>query len=150
VSGSKLGVLGAAAEARRAEAAEQLQATRLLITSTERVAGLTGQLINNILEVATYVIPAEGYVTREYGAAAGYVTLSPGQATRGYTIEAAPARSGAAPVSAPTSGVGVFVTLPSTLPRTVPLASRVFTVYGTPGDSFSMVAGTAAPTPVLG
>lgn len=127
---------------------EQLQEMRAMAqTMTAWTQRLQGQVINNILEVATYVIPADGYVTREYGAAAGYVTVTPGQALRAYTVEAAAARSGTAPVVAPTLGVGVHLIPLGSVGRTVPLASRTFTIYGTPGDAVSIVVGTAAPMP---
>lgn len=123
-------------------AAEQLAELRHIAqTFTSFAARLEGRLVNDVLEVATRTIPTAGYIALSYGAAAGAVNVSnPGANT--VTVSA----SGPAEAR-PTQGIGVYV-VPGANSRTVPVASRQITLWGTAGDTVSYIAYAAAPLPV--
>jgi hypothetical protein len=111
-------------------------------TTTEFVARLSGQVINNVLEVATLVIPAEGFITRSYSAAAGCIDVSNlGVAANLMTVVSAGPGG-----NAPPSGTGVYVLAGATR-RTIALASHEFTIWGTAGDKVAFQVFTSGIDP---
>lgn len=114
-------------------------------TLTSMAARLEGRMTNNVLLVETFIVPTEGYKTWDFGVAAGAVNLSvPGANVA--IVDAMGPRPGGTP---PTTGVGVY-RCPGGIGghRTVPLASRQLTIYGTPTDYISVVVYASVPTPV--
>jgi len=133
-------------DTRRVLEAEMLAAFRHFAqTQTEFMERLAGQAINNTLEVFAGTFDPTLLVTRDYNVAAGAVTVNNlGAAGHIITVvSAGPNLSGAAPIG----GTGVYFIDGGTT-RTVPLASRVFTIYGTNGDRFSFAVYTAGARPV--
>lgn len=135
----------------RGRAAERILAGELLAafrdfaqTHTEFLARLQGRLVNDVLEVATFVFDANATpVPRQWKAAAGCVEVSNFSAAGVLTVHAAGPAS-----SAPTSGVGVY-RVPAGATRVIAVASRQVTFYGAAADAFSFQAFTAAPTPAV-
>lgn len=124
---------------------EQVDLLKHLAATMTEVAGRwSGQIVNNVLQVATAVFPAEGYITAEYGAAIGAVTVT--NLDDAVTITVV---SGGASGSAPSVGTGVH-RVPPRASVTVPIAGHQFTIYGTAADEVSWVAYTAAARPVSG
>lgn len=114
-------------------------------TMTDIAARLEGRMTNNVLQVKTLLLGTEGYETFDFGVAAGAVHVSnPGANI--VTVDANGPRPGG---TAPTTGVGVY-RVPAANARTVPVASRVVTIYGTAGDYVSLVVYASVPTPVSG
>lgn len=111
-------------------------------TTTEFAAQLAGQAVNDTLEVFTGVIPAEGFFTREYGVAAGSIEVSNWGAAANFMTVTSGGPGSAVPV-----GTGSY-TIAGGQARTVALASRQFTIYGTVGDkvSFQVFTGAVRPT----
>lgn len=95
---------------------------------TEFTARLGSQIQNNVLEVATRVIPATGVVSGEYGVAAGCIVVD-NLSGSSVTVSSAGPQG-----SAPISGIGVTI-VPAGVMRVVNLASRSWSIYGTAGDT---------------
>jgi len=115
-------------------------------TMTDIAARLEGRMTNNVLQVETFQVPTtDAYKTFDFGVACGAVNVScPG--TNIVTVDAQGPRPGGA---APTTGVGVYrVTAGVSGHRTVPVASRSVTIYGTAGDLISVIFYASVPTPV--
>lgn len=113
-------------------------------TQTEFMERLAGQAINNVLEVWSGVIPAEGYIQKQWHVAAGCIEVNNlGVAANLMTVSTA--SPGAGGNIAP-SGTGTYVIAGQTR-RTVALASRTVTIYGTPGDRVAIQVFTAALRP---
>ena len=130
----------------RTLAAQMLAELRTLAqTTTELAARFQGQVINNVLEVGTQIIPAGGtYVPFEWQAACGSFEID-NQGTHPMQVTSAgPTASGAAP----TSGTGV-TNIPAGAVRKVNVASHQVTVYGTAADVFCYQAFTAGARPVV-
>src|SRR5215831_19518974 len=100
-------------------------------TSTEFMERLSGQAINHTLDVFAGVFDNTAQVTRDYNVAAGAITVNNlGAAGHIITVVAdGPSLTGAAPPG----GTGVYFIDGGTT-RTVPLASRKVTLYGTAAD----------------
>ncbi len=130
-----MGAKGAELELMAAAAAQ-------LRTSTEYVAGLAGQVINNVLDVFTATFDSTGMITRSYAVAAGSVKVRNLSGANAVTFAA-----GGPQATVPTTGVGVAV-VPLGVSDTVPLAGHEFTLYGTSGQSVSVQVFTAAVRPV--
>lgn len=121
-------------DARDQLAAELLAELRhYMQTSTRLVALLTGGVRNDTLSVATYVIPAEGYVSDSYGTAAGSIEVE-NTGTHPMTIVARPASGDGTP---PAQGTGMRI-IPAGQCRTTGLDSHAWTLYGTAGDVASV------------
>jgi hypothetical protein len=134
-------------EAQRLLAAESVELLRALAQRmTEFTALLQGQVINNVLEVATVVVPATGdaLVQKQYQAAVGSVEVN-NTSTHTVTVVSG-SNSGATP---PTSGTGVYQVAAGAT-RLVNIGAREFTLYGTAGDTFGIQVftrgGMARPT----
>jgi hypothetical protein len=110
-------------------------------TSTEFMERLAGQTINNVLEIFSGVFDATGQFSRDYQVAAGALLVN-NLGIAGHRITVSTAGPGS---SAPT-GTGTYLVDGGTS-RTVPLASRAFTLYGTAADAFSIAVFTAAVIP---
>lgn len=115
---------------------ETIQATQTVMM--ERYQGRT---VNNVLHVETATFGTDGQISRNFHAPAGCIQVDNPSATNKVTV-AADGPMGAAPPL----GVGVFV-VPAAKTRTVALASTIFTLYGTSGDTVSFQVFTAAPVP---
>ena len=113
---------------------------------TEFIGRLQGRLVNDVLGVETCVLPSGGdpavtpSVTRQWHAPAGSVEVN-NVSTHPITV----AVGGASQV-APALGVGVYI-VPASSTRTVNIASRQVTFYGTAADTFSYQAWTAGAAP---
>lgn len=107
------------------------------MTTTRAMARLAGGIVNDVLAVETIVIPADGYVHRQYRVAVGLLEVRnlPSQDT--ITVVSAGPSS-----AAPTGGIGVYK-LPADAFDAVHLASRQFTIYGTADDVVSFQALSA-------
>lgn len=114
-------------------------------TMTDVAARLEGRMTNNVLLVETFRVNSEGYKSFDFSVAAGAIHVSnPGANI--VTVDANGPRPGG---GAPTTGVGVY-RVPAANARTVPVASRSITVYGTLDDYVSIVIYASVPTPVSG
>jgi hypothetical protein len=114
----------------------------MFMTQTQALERLAGQVINNTLEVWSGVIPADGILTgKDYGVAAGAVRIRNLSATNPMYVSSAGSNS-----TRPT-GTGTWV-VPAGQTDVVPLASHVFTVYGTAGDGLCLAVFTAPVRPV--
>lgn len=125
-------------------AAETLQEIQLLRqTMTDFAAQLAGRMVNKVLTVETRAFPADGSpLTWQFQVAAGAIEVQP-LGTNAVTVDASgPSSAG------PVVGVGVSVVQPNVGPRTVALASRQVTLYGTAGDrvSVQVFAGAIQPS----
>lgn len=125
--------------------AELVAELRHLAQSTTTFAErLAGQAVNNVLDVFTATFDATASpITRSYSVAAGCVVVNN---TSTHTITVSSAGPGPGGSAAPTSGVGIYQVAAGTQ-RTVALASRNVTFYGTATDSFSAQVFTAPVTP---
>lgn len=112
--------------------------------TTELMARLGGQIINNVLEVFSGTFPAAGYFARGYGVAIGAVTVDNLAAAATLVTVSSAGPSDSAP-----SGVGTYV-IDGGQCRTVPIGGRQVTIYGTEGQRFCFIAYTAAARPVTG
>lgn len=110
-------------------------------TSTQFLERLAGQAVNSVLEVFSGVFDATGQVSRDYAVAAGAITVN-NLGIVGHRITVSTATPGAV---APT-GTGTYL-VDGTTSRTVPLAARQFTLYGTAGDAYAFAVFTAAVVP---
>jgi len=138
---------GAAASRRtqRVVLAEQLDAiVHELQTNTAALSKLHGQVQNGVLEMATYVIPAAGYVTSQYKAPMGSIEIENFGANPMRFAAEQPA-GGAAPVV----GVGRRK-IASNTHRVLAAVTHVWTIYGTAGDEVAIQAFTAGPSPSIG
>ena len=107
-----------------AEAVSTLGAS--IETQTETMSRLGGQLVNSVLLVGTFFVPADGYLVRQFGVAAGAAWI---EALDGsLTVSSGPPSS-----PAPSVGTGVWQVAGSSA-RIVNLASRQLTIWGTVGD----------------
>jgi hypothetical protein len=134
-------------EARRVLDAELLAELRHFAqTSTEFMQRLAGQSVNNVLDVftATFAADASGlvFITRDYNVAAGCIQVS-NLAAAGHFITVV---AGSPGQSAPPGGTGVYLVDGGTT-RTIALASRVVTLWGTAADKVSFQVFTAAVAP---
>lgn len=112
-----------------------LQQLSYIATHTSRTSEMlaTG-VTNNVLEVSTKQIPADGYISYSFGATIGSAEVH-NHGTNQMTVEASTGST------AKIQGVGVS-RVPSGLFRTIPINNRTMTVYGTPGDFVGVVITT--------
>jgi len=133
-------------DAQRLLAVEQLEGWRHFAqTQTEFMERLAGQAINHVLEVFTATFPVGGQISRDYAVAAGAVEVNNLAAAANIVTVS----SGSPGELAPTGGVGVYLVAGGTS-RTVAIASRQFTLYGTEGDEVSVQVFTAGLRPAAG
>lgn len=129
-------------EAQRLLAGEMLSAFRHYAqTSTEFMERFAGQTINNVLEVYSGVFDTTGQITRDYNVAAGSIEVS-NLGIAGHLVTVSTASGG---TNVPT-GNGTYA-IDGGQSRTVALASRSVTLYGTAGDRVSFQVFTAAVRP---
>lgn len=130
-------------DAERILAGQLLTEVRLMRAQfTALAAELQGRVTNDVLAVATRVFDASGYVAEQFRVAAGSISVDAG--AHAVTVAAAGPSS-----AAPAVGTGVYV-VPANTHRTIPLASRQVTLYGTSGDSISYAVFAGAVSPVAG
>jgi hypothetical protein len=110
--------------------------------STEFMRRVAGQSVNNVLEVFSGTFPTEGYITRDYAVAAGCIEVN-NLGIAGHIVTVV--SSGPGGTTAPT-GQGSYVIDGGTV-RTVAVASRHITIWGTSGDRFAFQTFTAAIVP---
>jgi hypothetical protein len=129
--------------AANALAVEEYEALRWLMqTHTELVARLDGQSVNDMLEVATYIFDASATpIQLQWGVAAGCIEVQNTAASL-VTVMAGGSNSNTAPIN----GHGVYPIEAHTR-RTVAVASRQVTLYGTAGASVTIQAFTSALRP---
>lgn len=134
--------MGAAEKVLTAELVAELR--HVAQSTTAFAERLAGQAVNNTLDVFTAAFDSAATpITRSYSVAAGCVVVN-NTSTHPITVSSAgPGPSGSV---APTTGVGIYVVAAGT-ERTVALASRNVTFYGTASDSFSAQVFTAPVTP---
>jgi hypothetical protein len=121
------------------EQLEELRAMRQLLTV--QAARTSGRMVNNIINIQTQVIPADGILPIDMRVAAGAIKATNLSAVNTVTIHGAPPQS-----YAPLSGIGVYVLLPNRS-ETIPVDSHMVTLYGTPNDRVSFVCFAAGPEP---
>jgi len=127
-------------------AAETLQELRHAYeTNTALVARIAGQIINDTLEVATYVIPATGVVSNQYKVAAGCIEVENFSNANQMIVVARADATG----SPPSQGTGMRPIAKGTC-RVVALNSHAWSIYGTAGDVVSVQAFTAGAAPGRG
>jgi hypothetical protein len=133
-----------AREVERVLGAELLQALRHHAqTSTEWMERLAGQLVNHTLLVWSGAIPPTGVIFWEFGVAAGCVRVVLPEGGRVVV-------SSAGPAATEPSGLGTWVVGHADAAyasETVPLASRVLSVYGTAGQAVQVQVFTAPVRP---
>lgn len=99
-----------------------------LTRQTDIMSRLAGGLLNNVLDVLWLPIPASAFLTRDYGTAAGSIVVANAIGNDQVIVT-----SSAPQATAPVSGPGVQP-VPAGVFWSMPLGSRVWTIYGTPGD----------------
>jgi len=99
-----------------------------LTRQTDIISRLAGGLLNNVLDVLYLPIPASGYLSRDYGTAAGSIVVANPASNDALTVT-----SSAPQATAPVSGPGIQP-VPAGVFWSMPLGSRVWTIYGTPGQ----------------
>lgn len=115
-------------------------------TSTEFAARVSGQIVNNVLDVQTRVFDASGMIALEYGAAIGCIDLDASLAPHQVTV----ATGGGSGV-VPAQGAGVYI-VAAGVKRAVNIGAHQVTLYGTAGDtvSFQVYTRAAGPSAALG
>lgn len=112
--------------------AEMLGELRLMrLTMTEEAAKIRGQILNDVLEVGTFLLDAEGQLTRAYNTPIGSVAVV-NLSDADVTVTSSPPTSSAPPI-----GRGIQV-IPAGAWFSVPIAARHFTLYGAPGGRVSI------------
>lgn len=114
-------------------------------TTTAQAARLGGQVVNSVLEVATKVFPTDGHITLDFPVAAGSIEVTNNGAAANIVTVTSQGWRG----DAPAEGIGVY-RIPGGQARTVNVASRHITLYGTAADSVSYQVFAAGATPVAG
>lgn len=114
-------------------------------TNTAVVSRIGGQIINNVLEVATYIIPAEGWVSGRYKVAAGCIEVE----NLGTHEMAVIPRDNSGDGTPPNKGVGLRI-VPANSCRVVSLAAHQWTIFGFVGDRVSVQVFTAGAAPGRG
>jgi hypothetical protein len=133
-------------ENERVIAAQLVQAIQDMRQSTTEAYGqLLGRITNNVLMVATYVMPAAGVIPLTFPAPAGCITVD----YQGAAGTTATVTSGGAEAAAPVSGTGVYI-IPAGEVRTVPIASHQATLYAPHDSTVCVIAYTNAATPTIG
>jgi hypothetical protein len=140
---------GLPASAPRGRHAEMMLAAQMLAafreyaqTHTDFMARLAGNIVNDTLQVLTATFDSTGVITRDFHVAVGSLEVE-NLGTHIVTVVNSGASSGP-----PTGGIGVRV-VPANARRLVPIASRVWTVYGTAGDQVSLISYTTAARPSI-
>lgn len=123
------------------EILQEIRAVRVQFTALS--AELSGRVTNDVLLVETITFDTSGYAARQFRAAAGAVSV---EVSGINPVTVTP--TGATGGGAPTSGVGVYVIPKAAGRRTVPLGSHQLTLYGTAGDTISIVVFAGAVSPV--
>lgn len=98
---------------------------------TEFTARLGSQIVNNVLEVATRTFGDDTYIGMEFGVTAGAIEVQNHDSSNAVTVSSTSPSS-----SAPTNGIGVYI-VPAGERRTVNVASRTITLYGTKDSKVS-------------
>lgn len=122
-------------------AMEQLQELRTLAqTTTELAARLSGQAINNVLEVGTWTFDTSAVKVLSWNAACGAIQI---RNLGGNTI----AVVSGTPAVEPAQGTGLYL-IPKGVLDIVNVASHTVTVFGTANDTFSYQAFTVGGAPI--
>lgn len=101
-------------------------------TLTEFSARLAGQIINDVLQVATGTFDTSGLIALQFQAAAGSIEVC-NNSTHTVTVASRGAEAGGV---APAAGIGVYQVAAGAT-RLVNVASHQITLYGTAGDTIS-------------
>lgn len=140
-------------QAPRGQRARDMLAAELLAelhhamqANTAMVARLAGGIINDTLEVATYVIPAAGSVSGRYKVAAGCIEVENLSLANEVAVVS---RDNSTDGTPPTAGLGMRI-VPKASCRVVALNSHAWTIYGTAGDRLSVQVFTAGAAPGRG
>lgn len=118
------------------------------ISQTESLE-LIGSLVkNHVLTCELCIIPAEGYVSRQWHTQCGAVAVTPSTITAPMTVVSGTATSNTAPLQ----GVGMGrVSVPTQVGAYAAcvfnIAAHAITIYGTPGDSFTLQVFTKPQPP---
>lgn len=130
-------------ESERLLAAEALADLRAYAqTQTAFAERLAGQVINHVLDVATHVFGPEPTVPLAWHVAAGAIVVDNQGAGEVWVTSTGPS------ASPPTGGQGVYV-VPAGQIRTIAVASRQVTLYGTEGERVCVQAFSAGILPGL-
>lgn len=113
-----------------AEMLAELRALRA--TQTDLAAQVRGGILNSVLLSELITIDATGEATRSFNVAAGSIVCVNLSLTTDITLT-----SSGPQATAPIAGPGVQLISAGTF-LTMPLGSRQFTVYGTPGDKVNV------------
>lgn len=105
---------------------------RLNETMSAMAAAQRSQIVNNVLEVASYPIDSSGTLVRTFPTQVGSIIVTN---PTGNTMTVQAGTSGS--TSAPTIGRGVQL-VPANSWIAIPIASHSFTVYGTAGASVGL------------
>jgi hypothetical protein len=132
-------------EAERILAGELLAELRHLAqSSTEWAEMLAGQIVNHVLEVWSGTFDATALITRNYHVAAGAIEVTNLSVAGIITVSSAAPSGPAVP-----TGTGTYL-VPAGASRTIALASRQLTLFGTNTDRVAFQVFTSAPRPVAG
>lgn len=126
--------------------AEQLaELVYLARTQTQQAARLASGIINGVLSCEVVVVPAEGVVTREWGAAFGSVAISHhGPGVTAVMVAAGGPVGEVAPAGGPTMG-----RLNAGGSSTFALTGHQLTVWATPGDRLTLQVFTGCVPPAF-
>lgn len=121
-------------EAQTLMAAELLQAMQGVVSSTTELSSRIGRAgaTNGVLDVALVTLGADGLYAVDYPVTVGSLHMVNHSTTQTVTVHTGPPSS-----SAPAVGRGVQLCAPGDR-LTMPVGQREFSVWGKPGDQFSL------------
>lgn len=129
-------------EASQLLAVEQLQELKILSQSmSEFAVRMQGFTTDLVLGVETVIIPAEGFVHRQYKAPIGAVVVRNLSANPMTVFDGGPSSG------PPTSGHGVWI-IPANTKDTIAVGGVQFTIFGTAADKCGYQAVARGITPV--
>lgn len=122
--------------ARAVNEATLTELKRLSTVMSGMAARERSQLVNNVLEVSTRIIPSDGVLVCTYNTMVGSVVVS-NTTGAALTVQTG-TQTGSA---APTQGKGVQI-IPNNSWLAIPIGSHVFTIYGTAAAAVGVQAFT--------
>lgn len=105
---------------------------------------------NHVLECSLRTLPADGYITFEWGLPCGSVAVTPHTPGASLTVVSGSSTAGTAPGSGNAMGLVQAPSLASGMqpaPVVLNLVSHAVTIYGTAGDRFTLQAFTLPQPP---
>lgn len=127
-----------------------LQLHAAMQTQTVTLERLVTGPTNHVLECSLRTIPAEGFITFEWGLPCGAVAVTPHTPASTLTVVSGSATSNVAPASGNAMGLVQAPSIASGMqpaPVVLNVSAHSITVYGTVGDKFTLQAFTLPQPP---